>query len=380
MRILPGRSDHAGGRSAERHAEAVRPADHRCDVRQHLPLRHLSAHPGGDQASGGVGRMITVENLSRRSILRGIGIGSGLVLGFHVGFRSFPAGAAPEMDFAPNVYVSIDEMGLVTIVAHRSEMGTGIKTGLPMVLADELDADWKRVKVVQADGDVKYGDQNTDGSRSVRQFYQPMREAGAVARQMLEEAAARLWNVDPDTCRAQNHAVLHQPTGRRFAFAHLVPLAATLPLPSARHMQLRLKTASARRYVGHPVPIVDLADIVRGRASYGIDITVIGMKHASIERCPVYGGRVKSLDAKEALTVAGVERVLEMPATAPPSGFYPLGGVVVIASNTWAAQQAREKLKIEWEDGPNAVYDTTAYRAALEATAKRPGKVVRNQG
>ncbi len=122
--------------------------------------------------------MITVENLSRRSILRGIGIGSGLVLGFHVGFRSFPAGAAPQPGFVPNVYVSIDETGLVTIVAHRSEMGTGIKTGLPMVLADELDADWKRVKIVQADGDVKYGDQNTDGSRSMRQFYQPLREAG----------------------------------------------------------------------------------------------------------------------------------------------------------------------------------------------------------
>src|SRR6266852_8154328 len=121
MRLLPGRSDHAGG---------------------------------------GVRRMITVENLSRRSILRGIGIGAGLVLGFHVGFRSFPAGAAPEPGFAPNVYVSIDDSGLVTIVAHRSEMGTGIRTGLPMVLADELDADWKRVKVVQADGDIKYGDQN----------------------------------------------------------------------------------------------------------------------------------------------------------------------------------------------------------------------------
>ena len=188
--------------------------------------------------------MITIENLSRRNVLRGIGIGSGLVLGLRVGFRAFPAGAAPEPGFAPNVYVSIDDNGLVTIVAHRSEMGTGIKTGLPMVLADELDADWKRVKVVQADADVKYGDQNTDGSRSMRQFYQPLREAGAVARQMLEEAAARVWNVDPASCHAQNHAIVHQPTGRRLGFGEVVKVAADLPLPSADHLQLRFKPAA----------------------------------------------------------------------------------------------------------------------------------------
>src|SRR5258707_10765641 len=337
MRLLPGGSDHASGRSVERHAEADRPADHRCDVRQHLPLRHLPAHPGSNQASGGVGGMITFENLSRRSILRGIGIGSGLVLGSQVGFGSLPAWAAPEPQFAPNVYVSIEESGMVTIVAHRSEMGTGIKTGLPMVLADELEADWNRVKIVQADGDIKYGDQNTDGSRSMRQFYQPLREAGAVARQMLEEAAARVWNVDPATCHAQNHAVVHQPTGRRLGFGELVKVAADLPLPSADHLQLRFKPARARRYVGKPVPIVDLADIVRGRAMYGIDMVVPGMKHVSIERCPVYGGRAKSFDPKDALAVPGVEKGIEMEAASIPSGFNPLGGIAVIPSNTWSA-------------------------------------------
>ena len=208
---------------------------------------------------------MTIENLSRRDILRSLGLGSGLVLGFHVGFRSLPAWAAPETQFAPNVYVSIEESGLVTIVAHRSEMGTGIKTGLPMVPADELDADWTRIKIVQGDADIKYGDQNTDGSRSMRQFYQPLREAGAVARQLLEEAAARTWNVDPATCHAQNHAVVHEPTGWRLGFGDLVKVAADLPLPSADHMQLRFKPASTRRYVGKPVPIVDLDDIVHGR-------------------------------------------------------------------------------------------------------------------
>src|SRR3977135_739160 len=245
MRLLPGGSDHAGGRSAERHAEADRPADHRCDVRQHLPLRHLPAHSGSDQASGGVGRMITVENLSRRSILRGIGIGSGLVLGFRVGFRIFRAGAAPEPGFAPNVYVSIDNSGLVTIVAHRSEMGTGIRTGLPMVLADELEADWSRVKIVQAQGDPKYGDQNTDGSRSTWQFYQPMRVAGATARQMLEAAAGQIWRVPTEQCRAEHHAIVHVSDGRRLSFGDLVAAAAALPVPSGS--ALRFKPPSAWR-------------------------------------------------------------------------------------------------------------------------------------
>jgi isoquinoline 1-oxidoreductase beta subunit len=323
---------------------------------------------------------MTIDNLSRRDILRGMGLGSGLVLGFHVGFRSLPVWAAPETQFAPNVYVSIDESGTVTIVAHRSEMGTGIKTGLPMVLADELEADWNRVKVVQADGDVKYGDQNTDGSRSMRQFYQPLREAGALARQLLEAAAARIWNVDPASCHAQNHAVVHEPTGRRLGFGDLVKVAADLPLPSADHMQLRFKSASARRYVGNPIPIVDLADIVRGRATYGIDLVVPGMKHASIERCPVYGGRARSFDSKDALAVPGVEKIIEIEATPIPSGFNPLGGIAVVASNTWAAQQGREKLKIDWDLGPNAGYDTTAYRAELEATARLPGRLVRGEG
>src|SRR5207237_3075360 len=121
------------------------------------------------------------------------------------------------------------------------------------------------------------------------------------------------------------------------------------------------KAPADRRYVGKPVPIVDLADIVGGRATYGIDVVVPGLKHPSFERCPVYGGHAKSFDPKDALAVPGVEQVIEMPATPIPSGFNPLGGIAVIASNTWSAQQGREKLKIDWDYGPNAGYNTTAY-------------------
>jgi isoquinoline 1-oxidoreductase subunit beta len=323
--------------------------------------------------------MMTVENFSRRDLLKTAAGLSGLVLGFHVGLRpfSFASAATPET-FAPNVYLSIDENGDVSIVAHRSEMGTGIRTSLPMVLADELEADWNRVKVVQAQGDPKYGDQNTDGSRSVRQFYQPMRVAGATVRQMLETAAAKVWDLPVQECRAVDHAVVHARSGRRLTFGDLVNVAQTVQVPAAG--ELRFKDPNKWRYVGKPVPIVDLRDIVRGAAVFGIDIVLPGMKYASIERCPVYGGKLKTFDAKDALAIPGVERVVEIPAAAPPSGFNPLGGVAVIASNTWAAQQARQKLKIDWDFGANVSHDSDAYRAALETTARHAGHVVRQQG
>ena len=325
--------------------------------------------------------MTGVANLSGRQLLKSLGLGSGLVLGVHVSFRQFPFANAAEASgrqFQPNVFLSIDESGLVTIVATRAEMGTGIKTDLPLVLADELEADWSRVKIVQAQGDPKYGDQNTDGSRSTWQFFGPIRLAGATARQMLETAAAEIWQVPVGQCQAQNGFVVHAASGRKFAFGDLAKLAAAMPVPPAD--RVRLKDRTEWRYIGKPHPIVDLDDIVHGRAIYGIDIVVPGMKYASIERCPVCGGRVKSFDAKAALTVAGVERVVEIPATSMPSGFKPLGGVAVIADNTWSAQQGRQRLRIEWDYGPNAGFDSTIYRAELEATARLPGKVVRNEG
>jgi len=223
------------------------------------------------------------------------------------------------------VYLAIDETGLVTIVAHRSEMGTGIRTGLPMVLADELEADWTRVRVVQAQGDPKYGDQNTDGSRSMRQFYQPMREAGASARQMLEAAAAHVWGVNANDCRARNHMVVHTPTGRQLSFGDIAKVAATLQVPPADHLELRFKPASERRYIGKPIPIVDLADIVRGKATYGIDVVLPGMKYASVERCPVYGGKVSSFDAADALKVPGVEKVGDDRRDSDPLGLQSAG-------------------------------------------------------
>jgi len=308
--------------------------------------------------------MTKILNLSRREVVAG-GVAAGLVLGVYVGFRKFPAQAAATAPatFEPNVYVTIDESGLVTIVAHRSEMGTGIKTGLPMVLADELEADWTRVKVVQAQGDAKYGDQNTDGSRSTRQFYQPMRIAGASARQMLEAAAAHVWNVNANDCRARNHTIVHVPTGRQMPFGDAAKVAATMEIAPSDHMQLRFKPASEWRYVGKPREIVDLGDILRGKAIYGIDVVLPGMKYAVLSRCPIIGGKVASFDDKDSGKIAGVSHVAKIGDSA----------VAVVADTVWGAMEGRRVLNVSWDEGPNKDLTTAALFGAMKQAASRKG-------
>lgn len=322
--------------------------------------------------------MSTIQNLSRRNVLKGAALSRFLPGARVVAWSPIEQAEADTAGFAPNLFVAIASTGQITIVVSRSEMGTGIRTSLAMVLADELDADWRDVRVIQAQGDAKYGDQNTDGSKSIRLLLNTMRQAGATARHLLLTAAARRWNVAVSACHTEASAVVLHAADKRLRYAELVADAAKLPVPPSESVQV--KERAAWRYIGKPMPIVDLDDIVAGRAVYGIDVMLPGMKFASIERPQSYGGRVKSYDAREALQVPGVERVVEVPGTSPPSGFRPLGGIAVIAGNTWAAMQGRQKLRIEWEAGPNADYDTTAYRAALEATARRPGRIARENG
>ena len=323
--------------------------------------------------------MEDIVNLSRRRVLQGA-LAGGLVLGLRVG--GIAAASAAETQsapaFEPNVYVSIAPSGKITLIVHRSEMGTGVKTSLAMILADELEADWKAVRIVQAQADKKYGDQNTDGSRSIRQFFTPLRQAGAAARQMLTTAAAQRWQVPAASCRAEAGFVIHAGSSRRLGYGALVPAAAKLPIPAAD--TLKLKAAAEWRFIGKSFPVVDLDDMVHGRAVYGIDMVVPGMQHASVEHPPVYGATLKRVDAKAALAVPGVLKVIEIPAAPPPSGFKPLGGVAVIATNTWAAMQGRQQLKLDWDLGPNASYDTTEYRKTLEQSARQPGKVARTGG
>ena len=329
-----------------------------------------------------------IENVSRRGFLKGMLATGGLVLaaGFvpsRAALAAYATGAdkmAHGVRSAPHLFVSIAPDGTVTIVAIRSEMGTGSRTSLPMIVADELDADWSRVRVVQAPGDEeKYGNQDTDGSRSLRHHIQPMRQCGAAARQMLETAAAKRWGVDPGEVKAQNHEVVHKPSGRKLGYGELAADASALPTPPAD--QIKLKDASAFRYIGKgTTPIVDLFDITTGRATYGIDAKLPGMKYAVVARPPVFGGKVVSFEAAAAMKVPGVEKVVTIEGTPAPAKFQPLGGVAVVARDTWAAIKGREALNPTWDDGPNASYDSAAFKAQIEETARQPGKVVRNDG
>jgi isoquinoline 1-oxidoreductase beta subunit len=329
----------------------------------------------------------TPVNVSRRFVLQGLAAGGAFVVGagllprhalagWLTGAGKMPGGTVNN----PHVFIAIDPSGTVTIIANRVEMGTGIRTSLPMVVADEMEADWSRVRVQQAPGDnEKYGNENTDGSRSIRHFVQPMRQCGAAMRMMLEQAAAKRWGVEASQVGAENHFVVHAASGRKIGYGELAAAASALPAPPVS--QLRLKDPKDFRYIGKgKVSIVDLRDITMGRAHYGIDAKIPGMKFAVVARPPVVGGTLVSYDASEALKVPGVEKVVELKGWPWPHKFRPLGGVAVVARNTHAAIQGRTKLKIVWDDGPNATYDSVAYRKQLEETASRPGLVVRNDG
>jgi isoquinoline 1-oxidoreductase beta subunit len=328
-----------------------------------------------------------VENVSRRSILKGLGIAGGFVLAAPVmsrpAFAAYQTGAS-EMPHGtvvdPRVFVSIAPDGIVTIVAHRAEMGTGVRTSLPLIVAEEMEADWSRVRVQQAHGDeVRYGNQDTDGSRSTRHYLMPMRQIGASARAMLEAAAAKRWGVPAGEVKAANHEVLHNASGRRIGFGDLAADAAKEPVPSIEG--LKLKDPKDFRYLGKgEISIVDLHDITTGAAHYGSDTRLPGMKYAVVARPPVTGGKPVSFDAAEAMKVSGVEKVMAVKGWPWPSKFQPLGGVAVIARNTGAAIKGRDALKVVWDDGPNGKYDSVAYRAELEEAARKPGLIVRKEG
>jgi isoquinoline 1-oxidoreductase beta subunit len=324
-------------------------------------------------------------NVSRRAVLLGFAASSLVLASFP------PALAAEEKKYGgdamagglkddPRIFLSIAEDGAVTMLCNRAEMGQGVRTSFAMVVADELEADLSRFIVLQAPGDEdRFGSQDTDGSRSMRQHFAALRRIGAAARTMLEAEAAARWNVPAADVHAEGHKVFHAASRREIGFGALAKAAAARPVPAAA--ALTFKDPATFRYIGKDdVKLVDGRDISVGTAKYGIDARPDGLVHAVVARPPCYGGKVKSYDPSETLKVPGVLKVVPIETTPMPSAFLPLGGVAVVAENTFAAIKGRSKLKIEWDDGPNGSYDSADYRRTLETAARAPGKVVRKNG
>src|SRR5499427_1469451 len=336
-----------------------------------------------------------IENVSRRNFLQGALGASAFVLcvakspllakadrnGVPVVVPVTP-GSVPAIDstaFHPGVFLGIQTDGTVLIVAHRTEMGNGVRTSLPRIVADELDADWSRVKVIQGDGDERYGSQDTDGSHSVREFFDTLREAGATARLMLIRAAAEQWGVPETQCVADPvHVVTHKTSKRTIGYGQLAALAAKQPLPKKE--ELKLKAPSEWRYIGKPAQGYDVTDVCAGKSLFGMDVRVDGMLYAAIAHPPVLGGKVKSVDDSATLKIKGVRQTIPIDPFTAPHHFQPLGGIAVIADNTWSAFKGRDQLKIDWDNGAHAIYNSKDYKKQLQETARQPGKAVHTIG
>lgn len=311
--------------------------------------------------------MSETNNLTRRGFIKVVSVaGSGLALGFYLPAKGEELRALGEPAFSPNAWLNIDTNGLTTITVARSEMGQGARTALPMIVAEELEADWEKIRLEFALAHPdKYGDMTTGGSTSVRRSWEMLRKAGATAREMLITAASQAWNVDRATCRAENGAVIHVPSKRRRTYGQLVEQAAKLPAPT----DVPLKDSKDFRLLGKSLPRLDSREKIAGRARFGIDTKIPGMLVATIERCPVFGGKLKSFDATKALAIKGVQRVLEVP-----------NGVAVVANSTWAALQGRAALTVSWDEGPHAELSSASIHKMFEEKSKQDGKVVRQEG
>ena len=319
-------------------------------------------------------------HVTRRAFIK---TGAGLVIGFSLPPRLVPAPRRAEAPFAPNAWVRVGTDGIVTLTVDKSEMGQGSQTGLAMILAEELEADWSKVRLGPVPENAAGWSRrmSTGGSTAVRTSWDPLRKAGATARAMLITAAAEAWNVDRTTCRAQNSAVVHEPSGRRLPYGKLATRAARLAVPT----DAPLKDPKNFRLLGRRVPRLDTPSKVDGSATFGIDVTVPGMLVASIERCPVFGGRIKRHDATKAKALPGVRAVVELEGSpwTGQGGAWGVGcaaGVAVVADTYWHAFQGRKALEIEWDEGEATSLDSDGIRAMLARRAEQPAVEARKDG
>ncbi len=313
-----------------------------------------------------------VINTRRRGFLKaGAVAGGGLLIGFHLplALRAGEAGAAAN-EFVPNAWIRIDADDTVTLRVASSEMGQGVFTAIPMMLAEELECDWTRIKVEMAPAEKAYanpiiGMQLTGGSTTVRAFWVPLRQAGAAGRELLIRAAAQTWKVKEDQCRAENGFVLHKTSKRKASFGELAARAATLPVPT----EVILKEPGEFKLIGKTTPRLDTPLKVNGSAVFGMDVKLPGLLTAVVARCPVFGGKQKKFDATSAKSIPGVRQVLSIHS-----------GIAVVADSFWAAKLARDALVVEWDEGANSKLSSAAIRAQLERALKKKSVSARNDG
>jgi len=291
--------------------------------------------------------------LSRREfVAAGVAASAGLVIGFYL-----PHGETPDKEFSPNAYLRVTPDNKVTIVVARSEMGQGVRTALPMILAEELEADWKQIEIEQAGASTLFGDQTTGGSASIRTTWDPMRKAGATAREMLISAAALTWSVPRSACTAQSNQIKHVSSNRSLSYGELAAKAAALPIPT----DVPLKQSKDYKIIGQRLPRLDSPAKVRGEAVFGIDFRLPGIRFATLSRCPVIGGKVSEFDDKESKKVSGVSYVGKIGDSA----------VAVVADSVWGAMEGRRLLEVRWDDGPNKDLNTAAVVASLKQAASK---------
>jgi isoquinoline 1-oxidoreductase beta subunit len=316
-----------------------------------------------------------MTNFSRRAFLQQAALVSGYLL---VGVNTATGKAmkiVPDLKTINfNAFVKILDNGDVVAVVSRSEMGQGIRTSMAAIIADEMETDLKKLTIEQATGDPKYGDQNTDGSRSIRYLYQTMREAGAAAKTLLIAAAAKKWNIPETECYARENYVYNKRGKKSFSYGELAELASTLPLPP----KITLKQKKDFKYIGKELKNADINEIITGKAVYGIDAEVPGMVYAAVKRCPVRDGQVVSFNSKKALAVPGVKKVVEIKATDSP--FSPFNGVAVIADNTWTAFKARDLLEVKWDLGTNTSYNSETFKKQMTEAVHKKGEAVKSIG
>jgi isoquinoline 1-oxidoreductase subunit beta len=326
-----------------------------------MDIRHFGPNAFAEPLQNGV---------SRRAFLKaGAAAGGGLLLSFALDCGEGDA-AAPI--FAPNAFIRIDRDGAVTLIMPQVEMGQGTYTSMPMLIAEELEVELSQVRLEHAPADDKlYGNplirslQLTGGSTSVRAFWEPLRRAGAIARDLLIAAAAQTWGVDADACRAEKGEVIHVPTGRSLFYGNLIDVAATLPVPE----KVALKDPKDFKLIGTPVKRLDAPEKVNGTAQYGIDVRIPGMKVAAVAACPVFGGKLESVDDSKAKTTKGVVQIVRLD-----------DAVAVVADHMAAAKKGLAALDIKWNEGQNAAVGTADIVAQLDAASKNSGVVARKEG